>query len=250
MYKVLHIDNSNFIRKIFQKLITENGASYTGVSTYEAAWDELRNNDYSMIVTATEISDGKAVGFIEEINKSEFESVPIIVLTSADSLAIKEKLFGLGIVNYILKKNLKSETIREYFYAVTHSDPLQTRLQEMSIAIIDPTGNTNRIIRRICKLNQISNTKFFYSAQEFLDEKENFSIILYDTTTITNNLGSLQIIKNTYKSSALVAITEIDHYTTLPNLLKEGADDFIVKPFNMNMFVNRLKAVIKLMNLK
>jgi two-component system cell cycle response regulator len=245
MYRVLHIENSNFIRKVFNKLITENGASYTGVNTYEAAWEELRSENYSMIVTATELSDGKAINFLEEINKSEFESLPIIVLTSSDSLMIKEKLFNLGIVNYVLKKNLKSETINEYFYAVTHRDSLLEKIQRTHIGVVDSSSNTMRIIKRLCKLNQISNLQIFYSHQEMKREGMDFPIIIYNSAETPQDLTNLKQLKRDFPNSEVIAMTEISHYTTLPKLLENGADDFIVKPFNMNIFINRLKAAVK-----
>jgi diguanylate cyclase (GGDEF)-like protein len=116
----------------------------------------------------------------------------------------------------------------------------------MKIAVLDDSPTEISIIKNIFEYHQIKNVKYYSDPQEFLKDKTDYSIYLLDM--ILPDISGEQIIldvKGRNKDCMIIAISGIDHYKAISNVLLAGADDYITKPFNVSIFLAKLKAAAR-----
>ena len=86
-------------------MIKPFGYDVISTSSIKEALIELGEKKFSMVLTGLELEDGRAQDFIQIMQKREL-TVPLVVVTSNESLELREELFSLGVTDYILKQDL------------------------------------------------------------------------------------------------------------------------------------------------
>ncbi len=74
---------------------------------------------------------------MDDLMASSHKDVPVIVLTSTDNMDIREKLFDMGVVDYIVKDTKTDSKLRTYIETFQSQDEVLQRIKEMSIAVLD-----------------------------------------------------------------------------------------------------------------
>lgn len=179
------------------------------------------------------------------MNESNYKSIPVIVLTSNDDIESKKKMFELGVIDYILKDNC----IDNLFMDINRfkiKDSIDKRLKNIKIAVLDDTNLELEIIRKIFQLNNITNVDYYSKPERLLNSTNEYSLYLVDfiLPTISREQVILELRKK-YKYSLIITMYSIDNYKVVSNILSSGVDDYIMKPFNENVFMARLKANIR-----
>jgi two-component system, cell cycle response regulator len=248
MYAVLHIDNSSFFRNILKDLFEKNGFKFLEASNTieaEAILESVKR--INLIITSMELEGESGIEFIKKISLSKHKEIPVIVITSSDSLEVRQELFHYGIIDYIPKHTPAPALIeyidRLYVERLRSEDELSRRLRHMKIAVLDDSAVEISIIKNILEYHQIKNVTYYSDPQEFLQDRTDYSIYLLDM--ILPHISGEQVIldvKQRNKDAMIIAISGIDHYKAISNVLLAGADDYITKPFNVSIFMAKLKA--------
>lgn len=245
MFSVLHIDNSTFFKKLLKDAFTNHGCHYIPSSNMAAAFEILESQRVDMILTALELEKGNGDEFLKQINTSKFNNIPVVVISSTDSLEKREQMFALGAIDFI-PKDISHDQIITYVQKLTRKDIVESKLKELSIAVLDDSATSLNIIRNILTLNGIKNVDYFNTVDDFLSAEKVYSIYLVDV--ILPKMSGEHLIfelRKKYKNSVIIAISAIDHYKTISNILLSGADDYIMKPFNTSIFMARIKANVR-----
>ncbi|MCK5674021.1 MAG: response regulator, partial [Spirochaetales bacterium] len=149
MEKVLQLESGNLFRTIVKKIIEPRGYEVIATDVSATAFSILEENKISLIITGNELVDMSGEEFIQILSKSEFSNIPVIVLTSTDSLDLRTKLFSLGIVDYILKKDVNTTKLENYFDSLIKEDTLLKQIQNESIAVLDDSKFGLNVIKNI-----------------------------------------------------------------------------------------------------
>jgi two-component system cell cycle response regulator len=152
MLKILHLDRSELFRKIIRELVHRCGHAAVSVSTMAAASAELAAGGVDLIVTGLELDDGSGEDFIRSLNGTGHKGIPVIVVTSTDSIEMRERLFALGVVDYMLKGEVNEESLRRYFDALAAEDELSRFMRSLSVAVIDDSAVILKIVSGILSL--------------------------------------------------------------------------------------------------
>ncbi len=243
MDNVLHLERSSFFAKIVRKIVESQGFSYLHAKGAKEAYSILEKEDISLIISGTELDDVSGSGFIEELAKSKYSSVPVIVFTSKESLQLRERMFSLGIADYILKEDITANRLQLYFEALIGQSRLLDQLRSIPIAVLDDSKLGLNVIKNIFTLNKIKNVDYFTDPAGMLDKIGKYSIFFVDMV-LPGISGEEVILKIREKSkeSIIIVVSGISNTKFVSHALMYGADDYITKPFANTIFMARLKS--------
>ncbi len=245
MYKILHLETSMLYKTLIREISAELSAVCLNAVNTEEAMEFLQKEKISLILTAMELEGGSSVDFIKALNDSEFKNIPVIVFTGNDSLEDRKKMYDLGIVDYILKTS-EREQIKNNLTTFRREDPVAAKMKGLSYAVLDDNKMDQKIISRIFSIHQITNVDFYDSGQMLLESGKGYDVYLIDLV-LKDTSGDKVIIKLKKKDpeSMVIAVSGIDNIKTVSRVLSIGADDYITKPFNYDLFIARMKTNIR-----
>lgn len=171
------------------------------------------------------------------------EDIPSIVLTGTLDEESRTELIGRGVVDYILKESRQSI---EYVLRVIR------RLMEnkgCTAMIVDDSNMTRRYVRSMLEQQNYSVVEACDGA-EALDilEKQEISLILTDY--VMPNMDGVELLKRIRTKTdmialPLIALSSQENDAISARFLKNGANDFLKKPFSYEEFQSRTMAVME-----
>jgi two-component system cell cycle response regulator len=206
------------------------------------AFDILKTSIIDLIIMA--LADNKNI--IQALTDSEFENIPILILTSTDDMKTREKLFRLGISDYILKNQITKQRLKSHLESYNKYKGLSIRGEKLKIAVLDDSKISLNVIKKIFHNSAFTNISYYSKGKDLLVSDEFYDIYIIDLV-LEEMTGEevMQEIRNEYPQAIIIIASSIDHNRTISNMLLNGADDFLVKPFNRNIFIARIKAHIR-----
>jgi two-component system cell cycle response regulator len=223
----------------------EISAIYINATKASEAFEILQREKISLILTAMELESGSAIDFIKSLNESQFRDIPVVVFTGNDSLEDRKRMYELGIVDYILKTSDK-EVIKQNLSIFRKEDPVALRMRELTYAVVDDNKMDRKIISRIFSMHDIKKADFFDSEQMLLNSDIHYDVYVIDLV-LKETLGDkvISALRKKNLDSVIIAVSGIDNVKTISRVLSIGADDYITKPFNYDLFFTRLKTNIR-----
>ncbi|MFQ3620208.1 MAG: diguanylate cyclase [Spirochaetales bacterium] len=242
MLHVLHVDRSELFRKIMRELVIRYGYSITSVATQAEAISFAAEKPVDLIITGLELDDGTAESLILGLTKDLHKNIPIIIVTSSDSLELREKFFGLGVMDYILKSELDEEKLRRYFEAFSAEDELSKYIRNLKFAVLDDSQLILKIVSHILSINGITKIKLFSTAGELVTFKELFDVYILDI--VLPDMSGEQVvhkIRSHNKDAIIISMSRFSGEKSLTTILMAGADDYIHKPFDAAELMSRVR---------
>ncbi len=243
MGKVLQLESGRLFKSYVKMIIEPRGFEYIPVEKISEAFDILEKNDIDIIITGNQLKDGTGEDFIVRLNSSEYSSIPVIILTSTESLELRTRLFSLGIVDYILKKDMTVERLENYFDTILRQDTLLKKIQKERIAVLDDSRLELSVISSIFKLNKIENVSYYSDPDEFLKNADNYTFYFVDMV-LPRYTGEEIIMKlrQRNKNCVIIVVSGVSNFKIVSHAIMHGADDYISKPFDNAILMARLKA--------
>jgi CheY-like chemotaxis protein len=109
--KILHLDYSAFFRKVIHDMVINQGHDYYGTSSINNVFELLSKDNYDVIFTGMELSDGTAEELMKKLERSSFKSIPIVIITSSEVKNVTHRLKNLDFSDFILKETLSADTL-------------------------------------------------------------------------------------------------------------------------------------------
>lgn len=240
MFTVLHVETSNFFIKLFGRIIGNEGGRYVQVDSVAAAFEFLDREEVDLVITTVEVPGGVA-DFIGRLNKSPHKQVPVVVSTSTDSADERTKMFSLGVVDYIVKEETDTSLTPLIKKMIQSRNEMET-LRDLRIAVLDDSVTVHEMMQKFFATYNIASVRYFYNAQELL-ALDNFDIYLVDINL--PDMSGTQIVLEVRKrapDAVVIAVSAVDHYKVISNILLAGADDYIIKPYNSVIMLARLRS--------
>ena len=118
MKKIIHVDNSEFFRKLVKTYLAEQGLLMESYSHGATALEVIEGGDVGLIVTGLVLSDMDGMAFIKKAIAPP-HNIPIVALTSSQDSEMEQELHELGIKTCILKSGAWQEelmaAVNKYF---------------------------------------------------------------------------------------------------------------------------------------
>lgn len=245
MFSLLHIDNNFFYREILHKLSLEKSFSYFSAKTPDKAYEILKNQPIDIVVTSLEFENISEIVFIETLMSLKNPNTAVVVLSAIENLELKNKLLELGVREFIGKDQLLvycSHLISKF----EANDFISSKLQNLSIAVLDDTLSHLLIIKDILTKYEILNVDYFQSYDSLKESKKSYDIYLLDyILPDINGDAIISEIRDVDEYAVIITISSITSPSVISNILMSGADDFINKPFSEDILMARLKTNVR-----
>jgi len=249
MYKVLHIEKSEFFRKMLRNVLDKKGYFYVATDSFKEAHEILEREHINLIITSFIADDDTVEHFVSDINSGEHSEIPIFLVTSNEMDKDKKRIMNLGITDYITKDSFLDE-ISKHIDVVFQEDQYMKDLKEARIAVLDDSNFELKRNKDILDKYNIKNVDYYNSGSELLESNKKYDIYLIDI--VLNHEFGKNIIMNIRRNNinaSIIAVTGITNPKTISSVLSTGADDFITKPLEENLFIAKLKANVRLYSL-
>lgn len=246
MRTILHIDQSELFHEVIGDICQPLGYDHLVANSKKEAMEILIHRRPDLILTAMELPDSSGMDLIQEIKKGTYGNIPLVVITSNDSLDIRKQLFSMGVADYILKtlpRDRLIQTIRETIVPFGQKGGIDAEVSQLRVAILDDSRFEREVMRSILEMNHFQNVKAFKNGEELLSSKEDFDIYLIDMV-LPDILGEhvIRQLKLEEKKGMCIAVSGVDDSRAISNVLLSGADDYITKPFDAVIFTARIRA--------
>lgn len=248
MRNILHIEQSSFFSTLVEKIVVEKGYRYINVSEFHEAKEILSNKSIDLLITSLYAKGGILEELIKYVNENY--DIPVFIVTSDDLDDTRKDLINLGINEYILKKDLEDE-VRKYIDNVFRTDEYMKDLQEAKIALVEDNDFFINLEKKILKDNGIFNVDYYKDGRSLLESGKKYDIYLIDII-LKNEFGKdiIRNIRSNNIDSSIIAVTALDSNKALAKILDSGADDYITKPIDEELFISKLKSNIRIYTLQ
>ena len=237
MAKLLIIEDSKMLCKIFNDLLSKyTDFNFDVATTYEEAKKYLTSTRYEFSVADMNLPDARNGEIIALLNK--FNVAPI-VFTGIFDEEFREGFESARIVDYVLK-----ERYENIVYVVEKLKQLEANKKKTVLIVDDSTLYTNFLKQNLLlhhfKALTAPNGQ---EAIERLESHPEVALIITDYhMPVMDGLEFLRKIRKTRSKkdlSVLILTSDTNSYTT-SRFLKDGANDYITKPFSRDEFYARI----------
>lgn len=248
MSNILHIEQSSFFEKLVEDIVLEKGYIYTNVKDVVKAKKVLERNNIDLIITSLYSNNGEVEEFLKFVNRKY--DIPVFIVTSDDVDESRKDIINLGVNEYILKKDLEDE-IKKYLDNVFRTDEYMKNLQEATIAIVEDNDMYTKISKEILEKYNILNVDYYKDGQSIIGSGKTYDLYLIDII-LKNEFGKdlIRKIRRDNIDSSIIAVTALDNNKALANILDSGADDFITKPIDEELYIAKLKSNIRIYSMQ
>lgn len=245
MSTVLHVDSSTLFRTLLKETFTGFGWKYLASSGIRESLDLIKTVPVDLIVTALELSDGRADELVNQVNDGKKSEIPIVIMSSSDSIEVRKNLLLRGVIDFI-PKNITQEQLRLYIQKLIRRDDIIEAMENISIAVLDDSEFDLKYMKSLFDFHNIKNVDFYKDPDALLKSEKKYDVYLIDV--VLPKYSGDQVVYNIRsrdKSCVIIAVSAVDHFKTISNVLLSGADDYILKPYNENVFMARLKSSVR-----
>ncbi|MEA1983401.1 MAG: diguanylate cyclase [Campylobacterota bacterium] len=241
---ILIIEDSQLLQKKIKDEITAKLKIVCDVaSTEKEAKELLEKNSYDLLIVDLYLPDGNP-DFIYYLIRKKFS---ILVMTASTNEEQRAKLVSLPIVDYLYKTDEKSITN----YLVNKIERLNINRDLLVIICDDSALARHQVVDLLKTQNlpyiEVENGMEAYSCT--LDSPQEISLLITDINMpLMNGIELITKIRNTYTLVELpiLAYSSADKTSTIAQLIKTGANDFISKPINREEVLTRIDNTLKL----
>ncbi len=245
MSTVLHVDSSTLFRTLLKETFTGFGWKYLAAGGIRESIDLIKAVPIDLIVTALELSDGRADELVSMVNDGSRNEIPIVIMSSSDSVELRKNLLLSGVIDFI-PKNITQEQLRLYIQKLIKRDDVSDAMETIAIAVLDDSDVDLKYMKSIFDFHGMRNIDFYKNPDDLLRSENKYDMYLVDVV-LPKYTGDQVVysIRSRDKSCVIIAVSGVDHFKTISNVLLSGADDYILKPYNESVFMARLKSSVR-----
>lgn len=130
--KLLIVDDEERFRITLSKLLKSRGLDVSHVGSAQAALEELRNNDYDVVLLDVKMPGMSGIEALAEIKKT-IPGLEVIMLTGHASVDVAVEIMRLGGYEYLLKPCPTDELMEKIDAAYERKVARDERLQKAAL---------------------------------------------------------------------------------------------------------------------
>ncbi len=264
--KVLLVEDDRTQRKILSEFIATESVSLTEAITVKRACDFLDNYSFDCLVLDLSMPDKSGLEFLKELREQViYKSLPVIIYTAQD-LSVKEERELEQLSQKVIIKSAKSpqRLLEELAYLLSddakkieesngNNSPKPKKktasLKEKSILVVDDDmRNVFAITSAMENFGAIVN--YAQGGKECIDklsETPSLDLILMDIMMPGMDgykaIEKIRLMKE-YSALPIIVITAKSMKGEREKCIKAGASDYLTKPLNMDVLVDKIQALI------
>lgn len=112
--KILVIEDEEYLLKAVEAKLKHEGFKSIGARDAESGYDELVNDNVSLIWLDLLLPKMQGLEFLQKIRKNKkFKDIPVLIVSNLDDKEKIEKAFELNVVDYKVKAHTNLEKVIE-----------------------------------------------------------------------------------------------------------------------------------------
>jgi len=237
MAKLLIVEDSKMLCKIFDELLGKyTDFTFDIAQTYEEARRLLSTTRYEFAVTDMNLPDAREGEIIALVNK---HNIAPIVFTGIFDEEFREGFESANIVDYVLK-----ERYENILYVIEKLKQLQSNKNRTVLVVDDSTLYASFLKRNLTIHNfKVLSAPNGKEALEALSNHPEVELMITDYhMPVMDGLELVRKIrrKRSKKELSIIVLTSDTNSYTTSRFLKDGANDYITKPFSRDEFYARI----------
>lgn len=247
--KIFVIDEDISVREALYEILTGEGATVMTFPRGKEVLERLKNERAHTVFLEDTPGEFSGILLAQKIRDVDKNVALILMGPTPKTETELPSLKDLGICAYIKKDFLSPETLKTIRTCVALQRAPSVRPSPKSgghILIVDDEMDSRAMISSYLKRHGFE-TESVASGEECLDRLKNvgFDIVLLDITMSgMDGLLTLKRIKALDPSIKVVMVSALQNKEILMEARGMGADDYLVKPFNLESIVAKLKDIL------
>jgi len=236
---ILIVEDSESLAQMLASLISEQwGCPVHIAKTYAEAKNYLNKYryDYLLAICDLTLPDAPNAEIVELLNKAKVQMIAIS--GNYDPVYVKN-IVSKGAVDFIDKNNINA-----YQYATE----LVGRLYKnhvIKILVVDDSDSSSQIVKHMLETQnfQVLVAENGIQALQLLDDNQDIKAILTDYAMPEMDGMELTVkVRESFPKEyvSIIGISGMDSHELSSNFIKNGANDFLVKPFTYNELLCRV----------
>lgn len=241
MFSVLHVEHNRFYHEIVKNVIADEELQYIPVKSPDEAYKILESTKINLIITGLIFEGQSGEHFIKSLNASKYKNLPVLILSSNEDEEIHKNTKEFGKIEF-MNKNLPMDKLKACINKYISRDYTYQKLKEFKIAVLDDNEFELKIIKKFFDLNNVTNVSYYTDPEVFLNAKVNYSLNLIDY--MLPKLSSEKVVADLRardKGAIILVASSVENEGIISNILNSGANDYIIKPFNEDILLARLR---------
>lgn len=244
--RLLHIEEDELFSRKIKKIVEDNGFMYLNTESYDEAIKIITELDIKLLITSESLRGNSCEYVINKIRNSKNQLLPIIVISDNPDYEAKTRYFELGIMSYLNKLPFIEARFEKYIQTVKRDLELIEELKELKIAVVDDSSFSLSVIKGFFDVYGICSVDYFQNSDEFMKSAKNYDIFLIDyVMPIFDGEELIYKIREENLDSMIILVTGYDSQKMIAHCLSIGADDFILKPLDIKLFMLRVVSCLK-----
>jgi diguanylate cyclase (GGDEF)-like protein len=244
---VLLVEDSRFFAAMLKRRIEDElGFAVEWKATYAEAAQAMDccRDDYLVAlldVTLPDAPNGEIV--THALNKG----IPSIIFTGGFDGKMRERFLSWNVVDYILKDSAACVD------TLLHTIDRVARNRRVKILVVDDSHSMREAVARLLRaqLYQVLDAADGFRALEIMDSTPDIALVItdYDMPRMDGFELIKQLREKHPKSElAIIGMSASGDTLTSARLLKNGANDFVPKPFNVEEFHSRVGNAVEMLD--
>ena len=232
----LIVEDSKTIQLYLKSLLTPFGYEVLISTTLDDIKMLIsKNQNIEMALLSLYLSDN--LESIVDFNIKK--QIPVILLSENEEISLREKFIKKNIVDYVKKTSL-SDT-----HEITTLLKLLHKNNNETILVVDDSSLFRNLIKKLLKMHNFNvlEANDGQKALDVLEKNKHIDLVITDyEMPKLDGLGLIKSIRKTYSIQKLpiIVISSLSSQSTIVRCLKNGANDYLHKPFNHGEFYSRM----------
>ncbi len=204
-----------------------------------------------LITTDLEIEGMDGLAFVQQLRQQpETAHIPVILITSAESDSIRERAFETGVVELFLKPFLEG-SLAAYAGELLEQERF---LESIRCLVVDDAPSVRNLLQRLLEHNGAS-VLTAEDGRQALQLLRHHPVDILFTDLLMPHVDGLELCKQVrenehYQEAPILVLTSLNEQESMIEALRNGASDFLTKPFSREELKARLKNEVRLIHLR
>jgi diguanylate cyclase (GGDEF)-like protein len=242
---ILIVEDLKFFAALLLNQIKKNyDFEVTWVKSYEEALKAVAANErhYLAAIVDIDLSDAPEGAIVDLMLE---QHIPCIVFTENYSDDLRKSIWSKMVVDYVLKKGQHNVD-----YVVGLINRLHKN-KDIQVLVVDDSPSMRNIICRRLRVHnyQVLEAGNGKEALDVLVENPGILLIITDyEMPIMDGFDMTVKVRNSYSKEqlAIIGISGVEDETLSAQFIKNGANDFLAKPFSIDEFYCRINQNVQL----
>lgn len=239
---ILHIDKEKPVEEFINDFNKSMGVDYLHTGNVDEAINILNDVNVDIILVGESANGKNSEDFVKMLADTSHNSIPTVCLVDSKSNHSEDYYLSLGFIDSIKRSELTKQKISDYLCYIIDQAVLISDMKSLNIAIIDDSKLSQNIISSYLNEKKIYNITSYTDPRELIKSNKSYDVYFIDMIMPKVTGDKLAgIVRKRSPQSIIIVMSSIDNVKTISNVLSAGADDYIIKPFNKDIFLARLK---------